>query len=156
MNKIYLIILIVAISTTRCGQGEGAFYDAFRKIINNTSYSVEIGVFNDNEDTIKYFMSPTSILELEGLCVFGITDECYIDNWDYKKYGYIIFNQEKIQRFTIDTIIDVPTCNNEKMINGPVAYYVNDCGYKRIETSKDLLIFEYQITEEDFNQAEFL
>lgn len=152
-NKQLSIILLFSISSifiSSCDDWRPNIIekDAVRRIVNTTDFYLNIKVYGDI-DTLKYEISPNSTLDIKGKCYEGGGDEYCEIGWMSIAYGSIIFDNERIQSFELNN----PLGCNTKAINGDVW---GNCGYKLIEETNETLIFEYQVTDTDYHNAEIL
>lgn len=146
----FSIIIIGSLFFLNSCEGEPLYEtDAVRRISNKTDYLLEIKAFGDIGDTIKFSLAPQSSIDIEGKCYTGVEDYCDI-GWMDLGYGSIQFNNERIQKFAS---IHPLGCGGNKAVNDSVR---GNCGYELIVDTETLQIFEYQVTDTDYQNAEIL
>lgn len=122
--------------------------EAIRRIINETEYAIELRIFGD-DDEFTYSVDALDTLEIRGNCFCCVLEYCELGWTTGLANGEIIFDNQRIQRFT-----DLPNSCQIKSIN---ADPYNGCyGYDRSSIDGGILIFTYKITEEDYQNAEVL
>ena len=152
-NQLLIILLCLpnSIFAWNCDdwRAELTVTDAVRRIVNTTDHDLNIKIYGDIGDTLRYEIESNATLDIKGKCASEAGDEYCEIGWMSIGYGSITFNNERIQRFELDN----PLGCNGKAINGSVW---ENCGYKLIEDTETLLIFEYQVTDTDYHNAEIL
>lgn len=143
--KINITILFVVVSLLiSCDKGD--VWAARRRIINNTSHSVDIEISADAAQ-FSYSINANDTLEIEGTCTCCVPRRCKID-WSQLEYGLIIFDD------TVQLLyVGEPDNCEEKAIN--VDPYDECHGYTRTEED-GMVIYTYFITEDDYNNAELI
>jgi hypothetical protein len=153
MKKTRLISLtiFILVSLNSCKDNNPRVnIDGIRRILNETDHQLEIVIYGDIGDTLKYSIVPNSFIEIKGKCYegAGALERCIID-WDSLPYGTITFDNERIQQFELDS----PLGCGGKAINGSVW---KNCGYKLVENTETLQVFEYKVTDTDYHNADIL
>jgi hypothetical protein len=145
---IAIILMGIAFFLNSC-EGEPLYEtDAVRRISNKTDYQLEIIIDEGQGDTLFYNIPPQSFLDIEGSCYTGFEEYCDI-GWIALVDGFIFFDKERIQSFDSNPL----GCGGIKNIGGHIW---GSCGYQLIENTETLQVFEYKITDTDYNNAEIL
>jgi hypothetical protein len=141
--KIYITLLFALVSIfTSCDKGDD--WSAKRRIINNTSHSVDVEISADDTQ-FSYSIAASDTLEIEGTCSCCVPRICNI-GLSQLEYGTIIFDDTLQLLF-----VGEPSSCEEKAIN--VDPYDECHGYTRTEED-GWIIYTYVITEEEYNNAE--
>jgi hypothetical protein len=139
-----LLIIAFLILLSSCDKGDE--WSAQRRIINNTSHSVDIEIFAD-ATLFSYSINANDTLEIEGTCTCCVPRRCNI-GWSQLEYGSIIFDDTLKLKY-----VGEPANCEEKAIN--VDPYDECHGYTRTEED-GLVIYTYIITEDDYRNAELI
>lgn len=142
-------LLMIFVSNCVNDDNDYSTIDAIRRIVNETDYHLDIIAY-EGLDTFQFSIAPHSTFDIEGTCGQGHFDSkyCYL-GWYFLAYGEILFNNERILQFELSNPLDC----GQKAFNGSVW---SNCGYMMIENTETLQIFEYKITNVDYNNAEIL
>ncbi len=142
MKNSLIIILLVSMLTS-CHKGEDT--KAKRRIINETSHSVNIEVFGGDE-RFEYELEAFDTLEIEGSCSCCVTEICDIGWWSDLAFANIIFNDTLQLSYA-----GLPSSCQQKSIN---ADPLGGCYGYTLTRENGWSVYTYLIDEEDYESAE--
>ena len=128
---------------TSCHKEED--YKAKRRIINETSHSVNLEVFGGDE-RFEYELEASETMEIEGSCSCCVPENCDIGWWSSLEYGNIIFDD------TLQLLyVGLPNSCQQKAINADPS---GGCFGYALSQEDGWAIYTYTITQEDYESAE--
>jgi hypothetical protein len=110
-----------------------------------TEYSLKIKILS--EDTLFYSIAPWGSLDIKGVCIGPPVRHCDVGWPDDANYGIIVFNSTLKQEF-----IEIPNCDMKFLPAMPSDY----CNGYRLSKEEDISVYTYQITYEDYRNAELI
>ena len=141
-NIIFIILSIPLLVFTSCHKEED--YKAKRRIVNETSHSVNLEVFGDDE-RFEYELEASETVEIEGSCSCCVPENCDI-GWRRLPYANILFDDSLQISF-----VNIPSTCQQKAINADPS---GGCFGYALSQEDGWAIYTYRITQEDYESAE--
>lgn len=141
---IILFSLLAIITLVSCDKDKA--YPAKRRLVNLTSYPLEIKVWSRIEDVYEYSINSFDTLDIIGTCSGPPLKFCILGWSGTLDSATIIFNNEKILKFGNPSDLRLKAINADPVGGDRFGY--------RWSEEDEIVIHTYEITQEDYDNAE--